>query len=202
VRTVVYQSTKGLRLDYFSPPGTASLPGVVLFAGGGFEGTSRSDMHPFAEDLVRRGYVTACADYTVTGDPRDALPDAIDAVSWLRSRSRCNGRIGALGSSAGGVLAIGLAILSTVLAASSWSGSAGIPVPSLGPRVRPLLDVHGTHDHVVPFDQATQLKRAYRTAKGTMTLQPRSTSAHGLKLVARYPGARTAAYDHLDAYLL
>jgi dienelactone hydrolase len=194
---------RGLTLDFYAPDGSDPRPAVVVFHGGGFVGGTEDSMRPFAADLVKRGYVVACPQYTLEGDAEDALPDAHAAVDWLLDRKECNGRLGALGSSAGGILAIGLALehYEGVDAVAAWSGSAGSPVPKVGPKARPIYDGHGTKDQVVPFSEAKDLKAAYDDAGETMMLVPRKSSKHGLHLVDAYPDLKVGAYAHLDRYV-
>lgn len=115
-----------LLLDLYLPPtpGTAR-PLVILVHGGGFVNGSRADFASTAREYARRGYVAASIDYRL--DPRAAndpniqlqaavngIDDGIESVRWLRANAATYsidvGRIAGLGSSAGGVITLGMAM--------------------------------------------------------------------------------------------
>jgi dienelactone hydrolase len=121
-------ATDDLLLDLYVPPAAAPVPhpAIVLIHGGAFVGGSRSDYAGLAEDWMARGYAVIAIDYRL--DPNlngphteqdqltaasDAIADAQESVRWLRAHATTYGidptRIAAVGDSAGGAIALGLA---------------------------------------------------------------------------------------------
>ncbi len=120
-RDVVYGKATGeeLKLNVGRPKDVAGpLPAVLIFAGGGWKGAGRKDlMDKFTQSLARRGYVAATVDTRSTPDhlfPRQ-VEDAKCAVRYFRANAAKHGvdpkRIGAMGFSAGGHLALMLGVL-------------------------------------------------------------------------------------------
>lgn len=120
-----------LLLDLFLPPASradsvAGRPTLVLIHGGGFAAGTRTWHTDDAMAYARKGFVVATIDYRVDPDAGDsvsahraasyaAIDDGMEAIRWLRARSDSLGidpdRIAALGASAGGEIALGLALL-------------------------------------------------------------------------------------------
>lgn len=143
-----------LLLDVVAPPvlRTGGRPAVVLVHGGGFAAGSRAMHADDALAYARRGWVAVTIDYRL--DPgagtsttahraaaNAALADARRAVAWLRDHAATYGidpdRIAALGASAGGEIALGLALLeapgpdgatTTPIAAAASTGAYLTPV--------------------------------------------------------------------------
>lgn len=146
-----------LFVDLWTPPSTgAPRPLIVLIHGGAFVGGSRDNMAGPALDYARRGFVVASISYRLrlANDPNlqllganDAIADGMEAVRYLRSKAATyeidTTRIAAMGSSAGGVVALGLAVAEDTtppgpLAAYSPRIDAGI---STGAHLTPGLPV-------------------------------------------------------------
>ena len=91
-------------------------PAVVLIHGGGFRAGARQSYLPLCIKLAQRGYVAATVSYRLS--PRYQFPapvhDVKAAVRWLRANARRFGidpdRMGAVGGSAGGNLALFLGL--------------------------------------------------------------------------------------------
>lgn len=107
-----------LQLDLYLPPTSPHLdaiPVIVGFHGGGFTGGDRGQYESFARGLAERGYAVASADYRKypAWHIQDTLEDARCAVRWLRAHASEHGldatRVGAMGRSSGGYLALMLA---------------------------------------------------------------------------------------------
>lgn len=194
-----------LLLDLFLPPPTADprgLPTLVLVHGGGFSAGSR---HQHADDAVawaRRGFAVATIDYRIDPEADDsasahraaayaAIDDGMEAVRWLRAEAGDLGidpdRIAALGASAGGVVALGLALVedlspggpqgdvSSRVTAAFSTGTYLTPVPGvtlLGPDDAPVLLHHFTRDTTSgrSWTSAAATCDAVRTAGGTCDL--------------------------------
>ena len=120
-RDVVYGKATGeeMKLNLARPKDAQGpLPAVVILAGGGWKGAGRKDlMDRFTQEFGRRGYVAATVDTRST--PEHVFPhqveDAKCAVRFLRANAQKYGvdpqRIGAVGFSAGGHLALMLGVL-------------------------------------------------------------------------------------------
>lgn len=135
-----------LLLDLFLPPESAhddlsGRPTLVLVHGGGFAAGSRTLHTDDALGYARRGFVVATIDYRVDPDAGDsasahraasvaAIDDGMEAIRWLRANAGDLGidpdRIAALGASAGGEIALGLALLEDV--------TPGGPLADVSPR--------------------------------------------------------------------
>ncbi len=139
LRDVAYKTVEGtvLRLDVFMPADGFLHPAVVLVHGGSW---SRGDKSEWANEgllLAANGFVAFAADYRLAppgGSWHAITPvqDLEDAVTWIRVNAGSYGvdpsRVGALGDSAGGNLALMLAVTGSngtdkVDAAVSWSGA-------------------------------------------------------------------------------
>jgi acetyl esterase/lipase len=108
-----------LKLDLFRPLKDEGLSSaVVILHGGGWQQGSKNDLRDTARWLAEEGYVTATVGYRFA--PQHKFPaqieDAKCAVRWLRAnagRYHVDGeRIGALGLSSGGHLALLLGLTS------------------------------------------------------------------------------------------
>jgi len=104
-------------------PGAPPLPGVILIHGGGWAMGSKDDFRWLTRKLPLegQGYVVFAVNYRLTSDGRSRWPDQLDdvqrAVRWVRSQAERYGvdpeRIGAVGGSAGGMLATFLGLVET-----------------------------------------------------------------------------------------
>jgi acetyl esterase/lipase len=123
-RDVVYGKASGqeLKLNLARPKkAKGTLPCVVILAGGGWKGKGRQD--PIIEEIAlgfaRRGYVAATVDTRSTPEHRfpAQVEDAKCAVRFLRANARKYRvdpqRIGSVGFSAGGHLALMLGAMAT-----------------------------------------------------------------------------------------
>jgi acetyl esterase/lipase len=103
-----------LLLDLYRPPAKfqGPRPGIVWIHGGAWRAGSRAAMAEFAVELARAGFVGASVDYRLA--PRWVFPAAVEdvkcAVRWMREHAPEIGvdpdRIAAIGTSAGGHLAL------------------------------------------------------------------------------------------------
>lgn len=105
-----------LAMDVVRPDSPGPHPAVLLIHGGGFSGGNREGMLPMAVKLAQHGYVAAAASYRLT--PRFQFPapvhDVKAAVRFLRANAGRLAldpdRIGTVGVSAGGTLALFLGV--------------------------------------------------------------------------------------------
>lgn len=120
-----------LLMDIYVPPdaATAPRPTVILIHGGGFVGGSRTDADWDAQNYATYGYVGVTVDYRLvsvanagyvnaSANTTNATIDVQQAVRYLRANAAAYGvdgaRIAPLGTSAGGAIALGLAVGATV----------------------------------------------------------------------------------------
>jgi acetyl esterase/lipase len=115
-----------LQLDIFLPPAgePAARPTLVLVHGGGFHSGSRENLFGTAREYARRGFVTTAISYRLQPNDTpeeqlvaaaDAIDDSMEAIRYLKANATTYGidttRIGVLGLSAGGAIALALANL-------------------------------------------------------------------------------------------
>lgn len=112
-RDVAYGTDPAQKMDVFTPVGFTGLrPGVVLIHGGGWEGGDKGFYAPLGQALAAKGFVAFSINYRLT--PASHYPaqveDAQNAVRWMRAHAAQYhldpARVGALGDSAGGYLAV------------------------------------------------------------------------------------------------
>lgn len=170
--------TVDLLLDLYLPPadGPAERPLAILVHGGGFSSGSRADMAGTARAYAQRGFVAAAISYRLRPSASlpdllaaalDGIDDGMEAVRWLRANAATYGidddRIAMIGSSAGGVIAMGtataddptpggpLAGISPRIAAGVSTGvslTAGLDGIEMTPEDAPFLMFHYEQDTV------------------------------------------------------
>lgn len=106
-----------LKIDLARPAeGKGPFPAVLVIHGGAWRGGNKRDNRPLLEQLAQRGYVAASPQYRFC--PRETFPaqvhDVKAAVRWLRAHAADYQldpeKIGAVGFSAGGHLALMLGL--------------------------------------------------------------------------------------------
>jgi dipeptidyl aminopeptidase/acylaminoacyl peptidase len=199
VEDVRFQTTDGLTLHGWflhaaGHAGSECQPTILHVHGnaGNLEGHIA-----FSGWLTARGFNVLAFDYRGFGrsdEPSrglvraDLLADARAALGFLRRRPEVDAaRVGLLGVSLGGVIALALAVedpgvrcIVSISAFATWRGIAGEKMPVLGSMLvsggmdaaasaaalgqRPLLVVHGENDTIVPPSHARTIEAAARTA--------------------------------------
>jgi len=182
--------TVDLLLDLYLPPadGPAVRPLAILAHGGGFSGGSRADMAGAARSYAQRGFVAASISYRLrpsatlpelVAAATDGIDDGMESVRWLRANAATYGidteRIAIVGSSAGGVIALGaatsddptpggpLAGVSPAIAAGISTGvslTTGLDTIEMTPSDAPFLMFHYEQDTVALREHWVQ---AYQT---------------------------------------
>jgi acetyl esterase/lipase len=173
-----------LEADFYWPSSGCPCPAILEFHGGAFNTGSRSWNTDIAQALASRGFFVMNADYRTTGNVFAAMDDAEAAVAYVQTRPEVDpARIGAHGTSAGGVLATGLAMEGSdigVVGAVSWSG--GTDRPKVTKQSAPLMLAHAVDDPEVPFADSKTVYDAYVAAGRTARLDAMPGGAHGLAL--------------------
>jgi pimeloyl-ACP methyl ester carboxylesterase len=172
-----------LLLDLYLPPAgpDPERPLIVMVHGGGFSGGSRANLAANALEYARRGFVAASIDYRLRPNDTpeeqlvaalDAIDDAMESVRWFKSQAATYGidaaRIALLGTSAGGAIALGVAVAEDPtpggpLAAFSPRIGAGV---STGAHLTPglgLIDLQPTDSPVMMFHFEQDTSRGQAT---------------------------------------
>ena len=126
---------------------------MVVIHGGGFSSGSRLDFAGTARAYARLGYAAASIDYRLRPDTNpgapdlaaalDAIDDGMESVRWLKANAATYGidptRIGLNGSSAGGAIALGVALAD--------DPTPGGPLAAYSPKVSAAM---ATGAHLTP----------------------------------------------------
>jgi acetyl esterase/lipase len=141
-----------LRLDLVQPAtGSAPAPAVVLIHGGAWREGAKEENRKLLVDFARRGYVAISPQYRLC--PKDRFPaqvvDLKAAVRWLRTNASSlkvdPARIGAMGFSAGGHLALMLG-----LTGPADGFDAAVPASAPSSRVQAVVAFHPPLDLAEP----------------------------------------------------
>lgn len=158
---------EALTLDLYLPLGvTEKTPCILVIQGGGFRPQDGKRFRPFAEDLAQNGFAAALISYR--GVPRnnylDSMSDCKAAVRFVRKVSGDynidSDRIGVMGRSAGGTLAILLAVSGGEAELEGKGGHA-----EYSSRVQAAVGISGVYDFVGRFQDEDQLKIQGNAAK-------------------------------------
>lgn len=145
-RDLPFESDNGrvLALDVYRPAGTApdgGWPVVVAIHGGGWHRFSKNQYGPKAARLTRGGFAVVAPNYTLTRPAQGSWPDNLNdlkgALRWVAGNADRYAfdveRVATLGESAGGHLALMLAIASTQDASETGEITVGAVVDFYGP---------------------------------------------------------------------
>jgi acetyl esterase len=218
VREVEYQS--GFLARVYRPRASAPLAAVLDIHGGGWVTGDRFQQELLDRALAANGVLVAAIDYRLA--PSHPYPAAVEDVhtasAWLREQHA--GPIGAVGSSAGGHLAILCGLRSRndgldfviadapitdtgPFANSRFFGRAedaadANPMRIVSERtyrsLPPLLITHGSADDLVPSSVSQEFVSRYREAGGVAELRKFDALGHAFILThPRRPEARQQA---------
>jgi acetyl esterase/lipase len=117
-KDIVYRKIdrKELKLDIGKPEGSGPFPVVLFFHGGGWQQGNKSHMHKWIRKFVEQGYVGVTVAYRFAPEYRwpSQIEDAKEAVRFLRAHAAEYNidpqRVGVMGESAGGYLALMLGV--------------------------------------------------------------------------------------------
>ena len=113
-KDITYSHVDGrqLKLDIGQPEGEGPFPTVVFFHGGGWQQGDKSHMHKWIRKFVSSGYVGVSVAYRFAPEYKwpSQVEDAKQAIRFLRAHANeyniDGARIGVMGESAGGYLAL------------------------------------------------------------------------------------------------
>ena len=120
---IAFGPDKRQRLDIYAPKGASALPVIVFFYGGSWKSGARGDYAFVGQALAAQGFVVVVADYRLVPQVRFPafVEDGAAAVGWTADHIAAHGgdpaRIAVAGHSAGGYIAIMLALDQRWLAA-------------------------------------------------------------------------------------
>jgi acetyl esterase/lipase len=150
---------QALKLDLYLPKRKKTskqigrpVPGLIFIHGGAWKGGRRSDYHYYGVKFAEQGYVVATISYRLLPDwpfPA-AIQDAKCAVRWMRANAKQlhvkANRIGVVGGSAGGHLAMLVGYSSDVPELEGNGGHADI-----SSRVQAVVNLYGPTDLTTDF---------------------------------------------------
>lgn len=149
-KDIVYTKAGGveLKLDVASPSkGDGPFPAVIVIHGGAWRGGNKKDVGRVLNEFAGRGYVAISPQYRFC--PKDVFPaqlhDVKAAVRWAKSHAKERkidaDRMGAIGFSAGGHLALMLGVTGP---ADGLEGDASAGAPDT--RIRAVVNYFGPTD--------------------------------------------------------
>jgi acetyl esterase/lipase len=160
-RDVVYRTVAGksLKLDIVRPKaGSGPFPAILCIHGGGWQAGDKSEFLQLLYGFAQQGYVAAAVQYRLA--PEFTFPaqvhDVKAAVIYLRSHAKelriDPDRIGVMGGSAGGHLAL---MLATTGPADGLEVSA-TESASVSSRVQAVVNMAGPCDLTRPYPKASE----------------------------------------------
>jgi len=148
-----------LKLDLYQPAHLKRpVPGLIFIHGGAWKGGKRSDYHYYGVKFSEQGYVVTTISYRLTDTAPfpAAIEDANCAVRWMRSQATTlhvdPRKIGVLGGSAGGHLALLVGYAADDARLEGTGGHAGV-----SSRVQAVVDLYGPADLTTPFATGNQI---------------------------------------------
>jgi acetyl esterase/lipase len=142
-------------MDIYRPKESGRHPAILAIHGGGFRAGSRTGYKATCTTLAQHGYVCATADYRLA--PAAPFPDAVydvkAAVRYLRANATRLGidplKIGVMGGSAGGHLALFLGVTGNV---PEFEGDG--PNLDQSSRVAVVVDYYGPSDFTKSYGRS------------------------------------------------
>lgn len=154
------------RLDVYAPKGARGLPVVVFFYGGSWMSGSRHDYGFAARAIAANGFVVVVPDYRLVPQVRFPafVEDGAAAVAWAAKHAGDYGsdgaRLGVTGHSAGGYIALMLAM------DPQWLRAAGAPG-----AIKAAVGLAGPYDFY-PFEPGGAAEAAFGRFPDPRATQP------------------------------
>jgi acetyl esterase/lipase len=152
-----------LKLDLYLPKAADKpVPGLILLHGGGWESGRRRHCLYYCLHFAQQGYAAATITYRLSDEAKFPAPvqDAKCAVRWMRANAATYGidpdRIGLVGGSAGGHLALTAAYTTDV---PQFEGDGGHQDTSS--RVQAVVNLYGPSDLTTPQARETDAVRKF-----------------------------------------
>lgn len=152
-KDIVYGHAGGtdLKMDIGSPEGNGPFPVILFFHGGGWQQGDKSHMHKWIRMYAASGYVGVSVGYRFAPQFKwpSQVQDAKAAVRYLRAHANelhiDPARMGVMGESAGGYLALMLGVTSP---ADGLEGEGGYP--EFSSRVNTVVSYFSATDLTLP----------------------------------------------------
>ena len=210
-----------------APKPERGFPAVIVMHGGGFMGShkARPREHQISRTLSESGYISISINYTLAPSEDEVertmstiVGDCKRAILWLRGVGLIYGvnpdRIGAIGPSAGGWLALCLgltagdgdydseggwrtdiqAVVNMYSPTEPWINSISADAP-------PILTLHGSEDDIVSPHQAHALDQAAKRVGAHHQLIVVDGAGHSLRLFSEKRDYRPDVIQFFDAHL-
>lgn len=143
---LAYGTDPAQKMDVYLPTGFAGpRPGVELIHGGGWQGGDKGFYAPLGKALAARGFVAFSVNYRLTPAARypAQADDVQSAARWMRAHAGeyqlDPARLGALGDSAGGHLAL-------ILGTRDTRDNSGPAQAAQSSRAQCVVDFYGPSD--------------------------------------------------------
>ncbi|WP_165223404.1 alpha/beta hydrolase [Aquisphaera insulae] len=199
-----------LKLDITGPKEGGPYPAVLVIHGGAWRGGNKKDCQIIMPDLARHGYVAVSPQYRFC--PKERFPAQLDdvkeAVRWVKSHAKEHrvdpNRLGAMGFSAGGHLALMLGLTgpsdglegagpdaegksdTKILAVVNFFGPTDLAADDIPARSRPL---------VADFLGATAKEKPELAAKAS----PLTFVSSGDAAILTFQGTKDPLVPHTQA---
>ncbi len=152
-KDIIYGHAGGvdLKMDIGVPEGKGPFPVILFFHGGGWQQGDKSHMHKWIRKVVASGYVGVSVGYRFAPAFKwpSQVEDAKAAVRYLRAHEKelkiDPKRIGAMGESAGGYLALMLGVTSSHDQLEGEGGS-----PTFSSSIQAVVSYVSATDFTIP----------------------------------------------------
>lgn len=171
---------KSLRLDLYRPKDLKQpVPALIFIHGGGWKSGNKNDYRFYCVKFAELGYVVASISYRFSQEAPfpAAVHDSKCAVRWLRGNAKewsvDPDKIGVVGGSAGGYLAMMLGYSSDVAELEGKGGNSDV-----SSRVQAVVNLYG------PSDLTTEYGRSHSLVTNFMGKQPYETMPERYRLAS------------------